>query len=63
MKRVKGYISVRALGCYDFEFFVEDDATDEEIDKKVTEICNYSVSYDVDPGYEAVQETVYRKVK
>lgn len=29
MKKVSGYISVRALGCYDYEFYVDDDATDE----------------------------------
>ncbi len=32
MKKVSGYISVRALGCYDYEFYVDDDATDEEIE-------------------------------
>ena len=24
MKKISGYIDVRALGCYDFEFYVED---------------------------------------
>ena len=37
MKKVSGYISVRALGCYDYEFFVDDNATDEEIKQKVAE--------------------------
>ena len=32
MKKVSGYISVRALGTYDYEFYVDDDATDEEIE-------------------------------
>ena len=39
MKKVSGYISVRALGCYDYEFYVDDDATDEEIEQKVKDNC------------------------
>ena len=31
MKKVSGYISVRALGTYDYEFYVDDDVTKEEI--------------------------------
>ena len=27
MKKVSGYISVRALGTYDYEFYVDDDVT------------------------------------
>ena len=61
MKKVSGYISVRALGCYDFEFYVEDNATDEEIKKKVDETCDCSMHYDVEEGYEAVQVTEYVK--
>lgn len=33
MKKVSGYISVRALGTYNYEFYVDDDTTDEEIKK------------------------------
>lgn len=61
MKKVTGCIDVRALGCYDFEFYVEDDMTDDEIKKKVDDVCDYYIYYDVEDGYEAVQETVYRK--
>lgn len=38
MKRVKGYISTRPLGSYDFEFFVEDSMTDQEIKNKVEDM-------------------------
>ena len=63
MKKVTGCIDVRALGRYEFEFFVEDDVTEEEIKQKVEGICDYYISWDVEAGYEAFQETVYRKVK
>lgn len=61
MKKVTGYIEVRALGCHNWEFYVEDDATDEEIKEKVDEICNYDIDYNVEEGYEAYTETRYRK--
>lgn len=63
MKKVSGCIDVRALGCYDFEFYVDDDATDEEIAKKVEDTCDYYISYSVEPGYkkETRTEEVYVK--
>ena len=61
MKKVSGYISVRALGCYDYEFYVDDDATDEEIEQKVAECEQFSHSYNVEEGYETYTETKYRK--
>jgi len=63
MKKVSGCIDVRALGCYNFEFYVDDDATDEEIAEKVEDTCDYYISYDVEPGYkkEIRTEEVYVK--
>ena len=61
MKKVTGYISVRALGCYDFEFYVDDDTTREEIEQKVNDVMELSMNYEVEEGYEAVQEIVYKK--
>lgn len=61
MKKVSGYIDVRALGCYDFEFYVDDSATDEEIKKLVDGKCNYYIDYNVEDGYEEYTETRYRK--
>lgn len=61
MKKVSGYVSVRALGCYDFEFYVDDDATDEEIKKKVDDVMKLSYHYDVEEGYEEYTEIKYRK--
>lgn len=61
MKKVTGYIDVRALGRYDWAFYVEDDAADEEIKEKVDEICNYYIDYNVEAGYETYTKTCYRK--
>ena len=61
MKRVKGCIDVRALGCYDFEFYVDDNATDEEIKVKVENVCDYYIHYDVEAGYEEYTKVAYRK--
>lgn len=61
MKKVSGCINVRALGHYDFEFYVDDDATDEEIKKKVDDVCDYYISYDVEAGYEEYTKVCYRK--
>ena len=61
MKKVFGCIDVRALGHYDFEFYVDDNATDEEIKKKVDDVCNYYISYDVEEGYEEYTEVRCRK--
>lgn len=47
-EKVSGYISVRALGCYDFEFYVDDHATDEEIQQKVDEYMQLSHCYNVE---------------
>lgn len=61
MKKVSGYFSSRPLGCYNFEFYVEDNATKEEIKRMVDDACEYSMHYDVEEGYEEYTEVCYRK--
>lgn len=61
MKKVSGYISVRALGTYEYEFFVEDDATKKEIEKEVKEKEQISRGYTVEEGYKKVNREEYLK--
>lgn len=61
MKKVSGYISVRALGTYEYEFYVDDDTTEKEIKQKVKECEELSHDYSVEADYEAYTETKYRK--
>lgn len=61
MKKVSGYVSVRALGCYEFEFYVDDNATEEEIRDKVDATMDICWNYDVEEGYEEYTEVKYRK--
>ena len=61
MKRVKGSFGIRALGDYDFEIYVDDNATDEEIEKEIESAVQYYCDYDVEDGYVAEQRTIYRK--
>ena len=63
MKKVTGCIDVRALGHYDWEFYVEDNATDEEIEKMVEDTCDYYIRYDVEEGYEKVEATETKYIK
>lgn len=43
MKKVTGCIDVRTLGHYNWEFYVDDDTTDEEIKEQVEKICDYYI--------------------
>jgi hypothetical protein len=61
MKKITGYIDVRALGHYDFEFYMDDDATEEEIKREVAYACDYYIHWDVEEGYEEYTEVRYRK--
>lgn len=58
MKRVKGYVSTRPLGSYDFEFFVEDSMTDQEIKNKVEDMLELSMHYDVEEGLEPLDSFI-----
>ena len=61
MKRVKGWMSVRPIGCWDFDFFVDDDMSKEEIEEMIMDEAEYSFHYDIESGYEEYTEVKYRK--
>ena len=61
MKKVTGYVSTRPLGSYDFEFFVPDDTSNEEIEEMIKDRMEFYYHYDVEAGYEEYTEVSYRK--
>lgn len=61
MKRVKGWIGVRPIGCWDFDFFVDDNMSEREIENMIMDKAEYSFHYDIEPGYEKYTEVKYRK--
>lgn len=61
MKRVKGWISVRPIGCWDFDFFVDNNMSEREIENMIMDEAEYSFHYNIEPGYEKYTEVKYRK--
>ena len=61
MKKVTGYISTRPLGSYDFEFFVPDDTSNEEIEEMIKDRMDFYYHYDAEDGYEEYTKVSYRK--
>lgn len=61
MKKITGYVSVRPLGSYDFEFYVDDNTTDEEIQRMIDDELELSQGYEVEEGYIKEQTVTYRK--
>ena len=61
MKRVTGQVGMRPLGDYEFDFMVEDDATDKEIKARIEEELEYYMFYDVEEGYKEVMVPTYVK--
>lgn len=52
MKKVKGAMTVHGLGTKPFEFFVPDNAGPKSIESKAHAVCNYSIEYEVEEGYD-----------
>lgn len=71
MKRVRAYVYGRPFGGYNFEFFVPEDMTDDQIRKEIKKRCTYThtedgpllMSFDTEDGYEEVTETITRYEK
>ncbi len=61
MIRVTGCVDVRALGRYDFEFFVPDGTSREEIEKEVDRTMSIYTDYQIEEGYEEYTGVKYRK--
>lgn len=61
MKRVRGYFSCRPLGTTQYEFYVNDDVSSEQIEEIINDRLEISENHEIEEGYEEVFETTYRK--
>ena len=63
MKKVSGYINVRPLGEFNFEFYVPEDMTCEQIAEKIKNKYECYIHFETEDGYEEITETVTRYEK
>lgn len=61
MKKVTGYVSARPLGTFYFEFYVEDNATENDIQNEIDALCEVSQWYNVEEGYSKRNVEEYYK--
>lgn len=64
MKKVSVHANVRALepGSFDYVFYVDNDATDDEIKQKIEEYQKINYEYDIEE-YTTVREFCLKKTK
>lgn len=55
MKKVVGKFGNAVVGTYEFEFFVKDEATKEEIETRLKEAIKPTLNYTVINGYQDVR--------
>jgi len=63
MKKVSGYINARPLGEFNFEFYVPENMTDEQIMKEIKDKYECYIHFETEDGYEEITETVTRYEK
>lgn len=61
VKKVSGYFSCRPLGTYRYEFYVDDEVSDKEIEEMIEDSLEISENHSIEEGYEEVVETTYKK--
>ncbi len=63
MKRVSGFICASPLGEFNFEFYVPENMTDEQIREEIKDKYECYIHFETEDGYEEITETVTRYEK
>lgn len=63
MKKVTGVIYSKPIGSFQFEYYVPDDLTRNEIKEFIMEKTGTGMCFDVEEGYEEVRHEVIEYVK
>ena len=61
MKKITGVLKVKGLEDYNFEFYVDDNMTEKQIEMEVYQRAGFSLDWTEEDGYEPYTVTMYRK--
>ena len=61
MKKITGVLKVKGLEDYNFEFYVDDNMTEKQIEMEVYQRAGFSLDWTEEYGYEPYTVTMYRK--
>lgn len=63
MKKVSGYVHARPIGEFNFEFYVPEDTTHEQIRDVIKHRYECYITFETEDGYEEITGTVTRYEK
>ena len=61
MKKITGVLKVKGLEDCNFEFYVDDNMTEKQIEMEVYQRAGFSLDWTEVSGYEPYTVTMYRK--
>lgn len=63
MKKITGVLKAKGFDSCNFEFYVDDNMTEKQIEMEVYQRAGFSLDWTEEDGYETYTVTMYRKKK
>ena len=61
MKKITGVLKAKGFDSCNFEFYVDDNMTEKQIEMEVYQRAGFSLDWTEEDGYEPYTVTMYRK--